>query len=66
MTTIQIDIIELLCKDFRIKDIAKTLNCSLSKVEKEIFWIKDYFEVKTIYGLISKYYEKTLKQQKLF
>ncbi len=57
MTPLQIKIIELLCNDFRTKDIASNLNYSTSKIEKEIYWVKDYFQVKTINGLISKYYE---------
>ena len=57
MTELELNIIELLCKDFRIKDIAKKLNCSVSKIEKELFFIKDMFNVKTINGLIAKYYE---------
>lgn len=57
MTKLQINIIELLCKDYRLKEIAIELNFSLSKIEKEMFWIKDEFQVNTINGLIAKYYE---------
>jgi DNA-binding NarL/FixJ family response regulator len=57
MTELELNIINLLCKDYRLKDIAKELNLSLSKIEKEVFWIKDNFQVKTLNGLIAKYYE---------
>jgi len=59
MTQLELNIIDLLCKDYRLKDIAKELNLSVSKIEKEVFFIKDYFQVKTLNGLIAKYYENT-------
>jgi DNA-binding CsgD family transcriptional regulator len=57
MTQLEFNIIDLLCKDYRLKDIAKELNYSVSKIEKELFFIKDRFQVKTLNGLIAKYYE---------
>lgn len=61
MSELHQKIIMLLCKDYRLKEIASELNLSLSKIEKEMFWIKDNFKVKTINGLIAKYYESITK-----
>ena len=51
-------ILDLLCIDFRINEISKKLKCSSSYIEKRISYLKDFYNVKTIHGLVYKHLTK--------
>lgn len=51
-------ILELLCKDFKCNEISKKLKCSLSYIEKRISYLKDFYNVNTVHGLIYKHLTK--------
>ena len=51
-------ILELLCKDFRYNEIQTQLKCSLSYIEKRISYLKDFYNVKTVHGLVYKHLTK--------
>jgi hypothetical protein len=55
LTKYQIKIIELLCLDYGQKNIASETITSLSKVEKELKYLRSIFEVRTNNGLVYKY-----------
>ena len=48
-------IINLLCYDKTIIEIAKTLRLSTSTIEKQIRYLKDFYNVNTLTGLVYKY-----------
>jgi len=51
----QIRILDLMPIDYTFIKIAEVLKVSESTIEKELFWLRDHFRVKTNYGLIAKY-----------
>jgi DNA-binding CsgD family transcriptional regulator len=57
LTKRQVYILNLMCKDYNHNNIAIKLNCSLSLVEKEVYFLKQIFKVETHTALIYKYFK---------
>ena len=55
LTNRQVYIIKLMCNDYAIKQIALKLKCSVSLIEKELNYLRDFYYCKTNTALIFKY-----------
>ena len=61
LTPRQIKIIDLMCYDFKIKEIAQQIECSISLVEQELYWIREFYCCKTNTAIIFKHLNTFLK-----
>ena len=55
LTNRQIKIIDLMCSDFKMKEIAQQIDCSVSLVENELYWIREFYCCSTNTAVVFKH-----------